>query len=74
MNKLAFIQSTHFLSCFLVIESYHKLQGISFSTINFVFDLFELFNVTVNDMGIFMTSCKIREGDTSYLNNAVWVN
>ena len=43
MNKLAFIQSTHFVSCFLVIES------------NFVFDLFELFNVTLNDMGIFMT-------------------
>ena len=57
MNKLAFIQSTHFMPCFLVIESlYHKLQGIFFSALsNFVFDLFELFKVTFNDMGIFMT-------------------
>ena len=56
MNKLAFIQSTHFVSCFLVIESlYHKLQGFLLALSNFVFDLFELFNVTLNDMGIFMT-------------------
>ena len=56
MNKLAFIQSTHFVSCFLVIESlYHKLQGISFGTIKLCVDLFKLFNVTLNDMGIFMT-------------------
>ena len=56
MNKLAFIQSIHFLSCFLIIESlYHKLQGISFALSNFVFDLFKLLNVTLNDKGIFMT-------------------
>ena len=56
MNKLAFIQSTHFVSCFLVINLYIiNFKGLLSALSNFVFDLFELFNVTLNNMGIFMT-------------------
>ena len=76
MNKLTFIQSTNFVSCFLVIESlYHKLQGISFGTIKLCLRFIRTLLCYFKRYGNFYDcSCKIREGDTSYLNNAVWIN